>query len=117
MAKPEWGTKRTCPQTGERFYDLGKDNPVISPNGHEWYPEPVLKSKQPVATPAPEAKEKPSDEDPVTDEDDETSGLDLDDDDIEVEGDDDDDVLGDVSLDDDDADLSDVVKAPGDDED
>ena len=22
MAKPEWGTKRTCPSCGERFYDL-----------------------------------------------------------------------------------------------
>ncbi len=48
MVKPEWGTKRTCPQTGERFYDLGKDDPVTSPNGHQWYPEPVLKSKQPI---------------------------------------------------------------------
>lgn len=48
MPKPEWGTKRTCPQTGERFYDLGNDNPVTSPNGHQWYPEPVLKSKQPI---------------------------------------------------------------------
>ena len=23
MVKPEWGTKRTCPKCGERFYDLG----------------------------------------------------------------------------------------------
>ena len=30
MPKEEWGTKRVCPQTGKRFYDLGKD-PVISP--------------------------------------------------------------------------------------
>ncbi len=60
MPKPEWGTKRTCPQTGERFYDLGKDNPVTSPNGHQWYPEPVLKSKQPI--PFEEADKKPSGE-------------------------------------------------------
>jgi len=117
VAKKEWGTKRTCPQTGERFYDLGNDNPVTSPNGHQWYPEPVLKSKQPVAAPVEEKKEKPSAEDDTPDKNDETDGLDLGDDDIEIEGDDDDDVLGDVSLDDDDADLSDVVKTPGDDED
>ncbi len=30
MPKEEWGTKRVCPKTGKRFYDLGKD-PVISP--------------------------------------------------------------------------------------
>ena len=30
MAKPELGTKRVCPVTGRKFYDLNK-NPVISP--------------------------------------------------------------------------------------
>ena len=30
MAKPELGTKRVCPVTGKKFYDLGK-SPVISP--------------------------------------------------------------------------------------
>ena len=30
MAKPELGTKRVCPVTGKKFYDLNK-NPVISP--------------------------------------------------------------------------------------
>ena len=30
MAKEEWGTKRICPETGKRFYDLNND-PVISP--------------------------------------------------------------------------------------
>nr|WP_202899649.1 FYDLN acid domain-containing protein [Kordiimonas gwangyangensis] len=24
MAKPEWGTKRTCPKCGTRFYDLAR---------------------------------------------------------------------------------------------
>jgi uncharacterized protein (TIGR02300 family) len=49
MAKPEWGTKRSCPKCGERFYDLGKDEPVSCIEcGEQWYPEPVLKSKQPV---------------------------------------------------------------------
>jgi uncharacterized protein (TIGR02300 family) len=49
MVKPEWGSKRGCPKCGERFYDLGKDDPVHCIEcGNEWYPEPVLKSKQPI---------------------------------------------------------------------
>jgi uncharacterized protein (TIGR02300 family) len=49
MVKPEWGSKRSCPKCGERFYDLGKDEPVHCIEcGNEWYPEPVLKSKQPI---------------------------------------------------------------------
>ena len=30
MPNEEWGTKRLCPTTGKRFYDLNK-NPIISP--------------------------------------------------------------------------------------
>ena len=30
MPKTEWGTKRTCPTTGKRFYDLNRA-PVVSP--------------------------------------------------------------------------------------
>ena len=30
MPKEEWGTKRVCPTTGKRFYDLNAD-PVVSP--------------------------------------------------------------------------------------
>ncbi|HEU4819534.1 MAG TPA: FYDLN acid domain-containing protein [Qipengyuania sp.] len=49
MVKPEWGTKRTCPKCGERFYDLGKEDPVACIEcGETWHPEPVLKSKQPI---------------------------------------------------------------------
>ena len=49
MVKPEWGTKRTCPKCGTRFYDLGKDDPVHCINCNvAWQPEPVLKSKQPL---------------------------------------------------------------------
>ena len=50
MIQPEWGTKRTCPKCATRFYDLGKDDPVtcIACAAH-WEPEPILKSKQPLA--------------------------------------------------------------------
>ena len=60
MVKPEWGTKRTCPKCSTRFYDLGNDNPVHCIEcANEWVPEPVLKSKQPMAfeAAAPVAKE------------------------------------------------------------
>ena len=30
MPKEEWGTKRVCPTTGKRFYDLNK-TPIVSP--------------------------------------------------------------------------------------
>ncbi len=47
VIKAEWGTKRTCPKCGTRFYDLGQDDPVTCINcGHMWVPEPILKSKQ-----------------------------------------------------------------------
>ena len=50
MVKPEWGAKRTCPKCSTRFYDLGNDEPVHCIEcGNEWIPEPVLKSKQPLA--------------------------------------------------------------------
>jgi uncharacterized protein (TIGR02300 family) len=37
VAKPELGTKRTCPETGRKFYDLNRD-PVISPYTGASYP-------------------------------------------------------------------------------
>ena len=49
MVKAEWGTKRTCPKCGTRFYVLGKEDPVTClACGVAWDPEPVLKSKQPI---------------------------------------------------------------------
>jgi uncharacterized protein (TIGR02300 family) len=49
MVKAEWGTKRTCPKCATRFYDLGKEDPVTCiACSVNWYPEPVLKSKQPL---------------------------------------------------------------------
>ena len=30
MPKAEWGTKRLCPTSGKRFFDLNK-NPIVSP--------------------------------------------------------------------------------------
>ena len=82
MVKPEWGTKRTCPKCSARFYDLGKDDPVHCINcDNQWVPEPVLKSKQPLAFEAaapvaakePERDDELAGDDLVPDEDEEVS--------------------------------------------
>ena len=59
MAKPELGTKRTCPVTGRKFYDLNKD-PVISPYTGEIVPIAVAppprvraEAARPAAKPVP----------------------------------------------------------------
>src|SRR5215510_2399704 len=70
MVKPEWGTKRTCPKCSTRFYDLGKEDPVHCIEcGTDFVPEPVLKSKQPLAfeAAAPVQKEAEQDEDLAAD--------------------------------------------------
>ena len=61
MAKSELGTKRVCPDTGRKFYDLGK-TPVISPYTGKVVPivvAPVRASKPEAAVvrPAPVAAE------------------------------------------------------------
>ena len=54
MIQPEWGTKRSCPKCGVRFYDLGKEEPVTCiACGAQWEPDLVLKSKQPMPFDAP----------------------------------------------------------------
>ena len=93
MVKPEWGSKRNCPKCGERFYDLGKDEPVVCIEcGNQWYPEPVLKSKQPI--PFEEAVKEKEPEEADTDlADEELEGVDEEEDspdnDIDLGGDDD----------------------------
>ena len=55
MAKPELGTKRVCPETGRKFYDLNKD-PVISPYTGKVVPVelPTARARpEPVAAAAP----------------------------------------------------------------
>ncbi len=37
VAKPELGTKRVCPTTGRKFYDLNKD-PIVSPYTGQAFP-------------------------------------------------------------------------------
>ena len=95
MIKPEWGTKRTCPKCATRFYDLAKDDPVTCINcSYAWEPEPILKSKQPLAfeqvkpdTVKPDADLEGDDEEPSADDEVDLGG----DDDLGVEAPSDDD--------------------------
>jgi len=41
VAKPELGTKRTCPVTGKKFYDLDRD-PIVSPYTGQSYPRSMF---------------------------------------------------------------------------
>jgi len=103
MVKPEWGTKRTCPKCGTRFYDLGKEDPATCIEcGESWTPEAVLKSKQPMPFEA-EKKDAKKEADTVDDED-----LDVNIDDAEPSADQEVDLGGDDDLG--------VSKGKGDDE-
>lgn len=61
MARPELGTKRICPTTGKKFYDLDKD-PVISPYSGEVVPTTVPVSFGRAAAPVVARKEAPSED-------------------------------------------------------
>lgn len=92
MVKPEWGAKRTCPKCGERFYDLTKDEPVVCIEcGNQWFPEPVLKSKQPIPFEEVKEKEPENQDSDLADDDleDVDDGEDSPDNDIDLGGDDD----------------------------
>ncbi|WP_110749812.1 TIGR02300 family protein [Phyllobacterium leguminum] len=43
MVKPELGTKRICPETGRKFYDLNRD-PIVSPYTGQSYPRSYFES-------------------------------------------------------------------------
>jgi uncharacterized protein (TIGR02300 family) len=91
MPKEEWGVKRVCPETGKRFYDLGKD-PITSPYTGKEYPLSHFvsdKSKTTMADKADKSAIKKATEEDVLDDDDEAD-VDLGDD---VLDDDDDDTV------------------------
>ncbi len=92
VVKPEWGTKRSCPKCGTRFYDLGAEDPVTCiACGNAWMPEPILKSKQPLPFESQKAEEGQKGDDSDLDAED----LDLDEEedgekeDVDIGGDDD----------------------------
>lgn len=75
MAKPELGTKRTCPECEARFYDLGKMPCECPKCEHSFEPEILLKSKKRVVEaekPKPKPKPKPVEADSDDDDEEET---------------------------------------------
>lgn len=84
MPKEEWGTKRLCPTTGKRFYDLNAD-PIISPYTGETVTIDTAKNRTMVADAedAQTKKMQESDEDEVILDDDD----DADDADVEISDD------------------------------
>ncbi|RVT82741.1 TIGR02300 family protein [Rhodobacteraceae bacterium CCMM004] len=99
MPKEEWGTKRVCPTTGKRFYDLGR-TPVVSPyTGEVVNIETGKASRTMVADKADKdaVKADQTDEEEVVLEDDDDSDVDVDLEDDVLEDDDEED---NVSLDD-----------------
>ncbi|MEM6304284.1 MAG: TIGR02300 family protein [Pseudomonadota bacterium] len=92
MPEEEWGTKRLCPTTGKRFYDLNK-NPIVSPYTGEVLEVDASKSRMIAADAedAATAKAKAAasaDDDDVLDDDDDVD-VDLDDDLLDDDDDDD----------------------------
>jgi len=132
MAKPELGTKRVDPETGRKFYDLGKD-PIVSPFTGKEYPLSYFETVKATASRVSRAAEREEeeteeevvetadgDEETVSlaeveeDEDAGSKGTDL----PNVDGDEDDDVADDDSDDDDtfleadedeDGDMTDII--------
>jgi uncharacterized protein (TIGR02300 family) len=106
MPKEEWGTKRVCPTTGKRFYDLNR-SPVVSPYTGEVVDIDQVRRKVTGSVPGPETKAKPLIDD------------DIDADDL-IEADTDEDAGIDEELLDDDADdsvsLDDLTDVAGDDD-
>jgi len=108
MPNEEWGTKRLCPTTGKRFYDLNK-TPIISPYSGEVVEVDNSKSRM-IAADAEDAvtaKAKKADvEDDEILVDDDDVDVDLDDDILDDDDDDEDtvplDEIADVAANDDD---------------
>jgi len=91
MPKEEWGTKRVCPTTGKRFYDLNAD-PIVSPYTGEVVELDTTKTRMIAAdaedAASAKAKAADADDDAVLDDDDAVD-VDLDDDLLEDDDDDD----------------------------
>jgi len=72
VTNTELGTKRICPETGKKFYDLGKD-PIVSPYTGKEYPrsffeEPAPSKPEKEKAPASAEKKEPAPEPEAEDE-------------------------------------------------
>ena len=126
MAKPELGTKRVCPTTGRKFYDLNRD-PIVSPYTGKSYPLSFFEETKVSALMEKEEEEDVAEVDTenteielvsLEDADDEAAGgsedlPDLGDDDVELD-DDDDDTFLEADEDDEDDDMSGIISVNSD---
>jgi uncharacterized protein (TIGR02300 family) len=125
VAKPELGTKRICPETGRKFYDLNKD-PIVSPYTGQSYPRSYFDSTavssivedEELEDKELDIEEAGADLVSLEEADEEVKGGDdlaLDDDDVDLGDDDDDDTfLADDEEDEDD--VSGIINVGGDDD-
>ena len=60
MAKPEWGTKRTCQSCGVKFYDFARNPIKCASCGAVFDVEASLKLKRGRTPPPPELPKKPA---------------------------------------------------------
>jgi uncharacterized protein (TIGR02300 family) len=126
VAKAELGTKRTCPDTGKKFYDLNKD-PIVSPYTGKSWPLSYFEETSVAAIMEKAEEEEVAEVDTENtdvelvshDDADDSSGDDIpdigDDDDVEIDGDDDDTFL-EADEDDDDDDVTGLIGVNGDDD-
>jgi uncharacterized protein (TIGR02300 family) len=126
VAKPDIGTKRICPETGRKFYDLNKE-PIVSPYTGKTYPlsyfegnsKPVVEEDEvddkeveteddaaPVIVALEDAEEDDGDDDKIP-------GIE-DEEDVDIDTDEDDTFLADDDEDDDD--VADIIGVDDDDE-
>lgn len=119
VVKPEWGTKRTCPQCGTRFYDL-KKNPAVCPKCETAFdpsapakPRRARSAEPKAAKPVPAAEERkslPGDDDVDIDEVEDIDDIDDIDDTLDDDDDDDSGVMEDASeLGEDEDELAEVI--------
>ena len=126
MAKADLGTKRICPETGRKFYDLNKD-PIVSPYTGQTYPRSYFESGSSAIDDEEEVEDKELDNEDAgpeivsleeADEEAKGDGDDLpgldDDEDVEIDDEEDDTFLADDEEDDDD--VSDIISVGDDDE-
>lgn len=108
MPKEEWGTKRLCPTTGKRFYDLNK-SPIVSPYTGEVVEIDTSKSRM-IAADAEDAATAKAKKSESTDEETMVDG-----DDVDVDLDDD--ILDDDDDDEDTVPLEEIADVAGNDDD
>lgn len=127
MAKAELGTKRTCPDTGKKFYDLNR-NPVVSPYTGKSWPLNYFEESSVAAIMEKAAEEEVAEVDTestevelvsLEDADDNAGNddiPDIGDDDVDI-GEDDDDTFLEADDEDDDDDMTGIIGVTGGDED